>query len=120
MAFTKLKEGLTTAPILYPCIWEEQFELMYDPPDCISRVVLGQPFDEKLHVIYCVTHNFNEVQVDHTVIANEFLMVVFGFKKFRLYLIGSCMVIFTNYVTLKHLFKKNDAKPRLIGKIMIL
>ena len=40
-AFTKLKEALTTAPILHPPIWGEPFELMCDASYYAIGVVLG-------------------------------------------------------------------------------
>jgi len=41
VAFTKLKEALTTTPILYPPVWRESFETICDASDCAVRVVLG-------------------------------------------------------------------------------
>ena len=38
-AFSKLKEALTSAPILYPPIWGEPFELMCNTSDYAIRVV---------------------------------------------------------------------------------
>ncbi|GJZ93023.1 reverse transcriptase domain-containing protein [Tanacetum coccineum] len=46
--------------------------------------------------------------------------VVFAFKNFRSYLILSKTNIHTNHLALKHLFKKQDAKPRLIRWILLL
>jgi len=49
-----------------------------------------------------------------TIIEKEFLAVVFGFEKFRPYLIGSHVIVHTNHTVLKHLFSLEDAKPRLL------
>jgi len=49
----------------------------------------------------------------------ELLSVVFGFKKFRTYLIGSHVIVSTLYATLKHLIEKKDGNPRLIRWIML-
>jgi len=46
-AFSKLKKALTSAPILYPLIWGEPFELMCDASDYAIRVMLGQHIDKK-------------------------------------------------------------------------
>ena len=40
-AFSKLKETLTSAPVLHPLIWGELFELMCDVSDYAIGVVLG-------------------------------------------------------------------------------
>jgi len=41
VAFSKVKEALTSAPVLHPPIWGEPFELMYDASDYAIGVVLG-------------------------------------------------------------------------------
>jgi len=48
------------------------------------------------------------------------LAIVFSSEKFRLYLIGSHVIVHTNYTTLKHLFFKKDVKPRLLRCILLL
>ncbi|GJT01126.1 reverse transcriptase domain-containing protein [Tanacetum coccineum] len=48
------------------------------------------------------------------------MAVVFAFDKFRSYLILSKTIVHTNHSALKHLFKKQDAKPRLIRWILLL
>ncbi|GJW26510.1 reverse transcriptase domain-containing protein [Tanacetum coccineum] len=45
---------------------------------------------------------------------------VFAFDKFRSYLILSKTIVHTNHSALKHLFKKQDAKPSLIRWILLL
>ena len=87
--------------------------------DYIVGIVLDQRIDKKPHEIYYVSHSLNEMQVNCTVI-EDFLTVVFGFQKFRTYLIRSHVVVFTNHASLRHVFKKKDAKPRLIRWIMLL
>jgi len=46
------------------------------------------------------------------------LAVVFAFDKFHSYLIGSKVVVFTNYSALKYLLAKKEAKPRLIRWVL--
>ncbi|GJU18030.1 reverse transcriptase domain-containing protein [Tanacetum coccineum] len=48
------------------------------------------------------------------------MAVVFAFDKFRSYLILSKTIVHTDHSALKHLFKKQDAKPRLIRWILLL
>ncbi|GKA29975.1 reverse transcriptase domain-containing protein [Tanacetum coccineum] len=45
---------------------------------------------------------------------------VFAFDKFRSYLILSKTIVHTDHSALRHLFKKQDAKPRLIRWILLL
>ena len=46
--------------------------------------------------------------------------VVFALDKFRAYLVGSFIVIFTDHSTLKYLLTKQNAKSRLIRWILLL
>ena len=50
--FNRLKEALTSTPILHPPIWGESFELMCDASDYAVGAVLGQRVDSKPHAIY--------------------------------------------------------------------
>ncbi|GJW34565.1 reverse transcriptase domain-containing protein [Tanacetum coccineum] len=47
-------------------------------------------------------------------------VLVFAFDKFKSYLILSKTIVHTDHSALKHLFKKQDAKPRLIRWILLL
>ncbi|GKB70875.1 reverse transcriptase domain-containing protein [Tanacetum coccineum] len=51
---------------------------------------------------------------------NEIMAIVFAFDKFRFYLILSKTINHTDHSALKHLFKKQDSKPRLIRWILLL
>ena len=82
-AFTKLKEALTTVPILHPPVWGEPFELMCDASDYTVGVVLGQCIDKKPHVIYYASHTINDAYMNYTVIKKEFLTVIFAIEKFK-------------------------------------
>lgn len=41
------------------------------------------------------------------------LAVAFACDKFRSYIIGSKVIMFTNHAAIRHLFAKKDAKPQL-------
>jgi hypothetical protein len=45
---------------------------------------------------------------------NELFAVVFALEKFRSYLLGTKVVVFTDHVALRYLLKKKESKPRLI------
>ncbi|GKA58899.1 reverse transcriptase domain-containing protein [Tanacetum coccineum] len=61
-----------------------------------------------------------QLRKKYLVTKKELMDVVFAFDKFRPYLILSKTVVYTDHSTLRHLFKKQDAKPRLIRWIMLL
>ena len=56
----------------------------------------------------------------YTTIEKELLAVVFSLDKFRSYLIGSPITIFTDHSALKFIFSKTDAKACLISWILLL
>ena len=44
---------------------------------------------------------------------------MFTFDKFRPYLLGSKVIVHIDHATLKHLFAKKDAKPKLIRWVFL-
>ena len=50
----------------------------------------------------------------------ELLAVVFAIDKFRSYLLGAKIIVYTDHAALKYLLTKKDAKPRLIRWILLL
>ncbi|RVW21828.1 Retrovirus-related Pol polyprotein from transposon 297 [Vitis vinifera] len=89
-------------------------------PCRVLRAVLGQREDGKPYVIYYASKTLNEAQRNYTTIEKELLAVVFALDKFRAYLVGSFIIIFTDHSALKYLLMKQDAKARLIRWILLL
>ena len=58
--------------------------------------------------------------MNYTTTEKELLVVVFALDKFRSYLIGTPIVVFTDHAALKYLLSKKDAKARLIRWILLL
>ena len=65
-------------------------------------------------MIYYANKTLNEAQRNYTTTEKELLAVVFALDKFRAYLVGSVIVVFTDHSGLKYLLTKQDAKARLI------
>ncbi|GKD33260.1 reverse transcriptase domain-containing protein [Tanacetum coccineum] len=119
-AFELLKEKLTCAPVIISPNWNLSFELMYDAFDFAVKVVLGQKNGKNFHPIYFASKTLNPAQQKYIVTEKELMAVVFAFDKFRSYLILSKTIVHTDHSVLKHLFKKQDAKPCLIRWILLL
>ena len=111
---------LTTAPIMQPPDWSIPFELMCDASDFAIGAVLGQKKDKKPHVIYYASRTLNPAQVNYSTTEKELLAVIFALDKFRPYLIGSKVIVYTDHAALKYLLSKKDAKPRLLRWILLL
>ncbi|GKE41752.1 reverse transcriptase domain-containing protein [Tanacetum coccineum] len=119
-AFESLKEKLTCAPVIVSPNWNLPFKLMCDASDFAVGVVLGQKDGKNFHPIYFASKTLNPAQQKYTVTEKELMAVVFAFNKFRSYLILSKTIVHTDHSALKHLFKKQDAKPCLIRWILLL
>ena len=48
------------------------------------------------------------------------LAVIFTFAKFKAYLAGTKVIVYTDHAAIKYLISKKDAKPRLIRWILLL
>ncbi|CAN6712699.1 unnamed protein product [Malus baccata var. baccata] len=119
-SFNQLKELLTTTPIIVPPDWSLPFELMCDASDYALGAVLGQRKEKKSHVIYYASRTLNDAQLNYSTTEKELLAVVFALDKFRSYLIGTKVIVFTDHAALKYLLTKKEAKPRLIRWILLL
>ncbi|RDX81004.1 Retrovirus-related Pol polyprotein from transposon 17.6, partial [Mucuna pruriens] len=53
-------------------------------------------------------------------IEKELLAIVFALDKFRAYLLGSKVIVFSDHAALKYRLKKLDAKSRLIRWMLLL
>ncbi|CAN6562567.1 unnamed protein product [Malus baccata var. baccata] len=119
-AFKQLKEVLTSAPIITPPDWNLPFELMCDASDYVIGAVLGQRKNKQPHVIYYASRTLNDAQLNYSTTERELLAVVFALDKFRSYLLGTKVIIFTDHAALKYLLTKKEAKPRLIRWMLLL
>jgi len=113
-AYDCLKKALTTTPIIQAPDWTATFELMCDASNYALDVVLAQRIDKQPRVIYYASRTLDAAQSNYTTIEKELLAVVFALEKFRSYLLGSPVVLFTDHASLKYLLKKAESKPRLI------
>nr|GEX31990.1 reverse transcriptase domain-containing protein [Tanacetum cinerariifolium] len=82
--------------------------------------VLGQKDGKHFHPIYFASKTLNAAQQKYTKTEKELMAIVFAFDKFQPYMILSKTFVYTDRLALRHLFKKQDAKPRLIRWILLL
>jgi hypothetical protein len=119
-AFQKLRSLLSSAPIMKPPDWSLPFEIMCDASDFAVGAVLGQRVGKLPHVIYYASKTLMDAQVNYTTTEKELLAVVFALDKFRSYLLGSKVIIYSDHAALRHLLAKKETKPRLIRWILLL
>ena len=83
VAFEKLKQLLTSSPIIQPPNWSLPFELMCDDAsDYAVEAVLGQRVDRIPHVICYASMTLNDAQLNYSTTEKEMLAVVFALEKF--------------------------------------
>ncbi|XP_031260475.1 uncharacterized protein LOC116118620 [Pistacia vera] len=85
VAFDKLKELLTSTPIIQPPDWNIPFEIMCDASDYAVGAVLGQRIGKASHAIYDASRILNHAQRNYSTTKKELLAVVFALENFRSY-----------------------------------
>ncbi|KAL2242612.1 UNVERIFIED_CONTAM: Transposon Ty3-G Gag-Pol polyprotein [Sesamum indicum] len=119
-AFDKLKDSLTSAPVIRPLDWNHPFEIMCDASNHAIGAVLGQKIGKDPHVIYYASRMLDSAQSNYTTTEKELLAIVFALEKFRHYLLGTKVVVYSDHAALRYLLSKKEAKPRLIRWILLL
>ncbi|CAM9000311.1 unnamed protein product [Rhodiola kirilowii] len=119
-AFDELKKALTSTPIIQTPDREKPFEIMCDASDFAVGAVLGQRFEKKAVVIYYASRTLDSAQRNYSTTEKELLAVVFALEKFRSYLLGAKVIVFSDHAAIRYLMKKKEAKPRLIRWILLL
>ena len=71
-------------------------------------------------MIYYASKTLNDAQLNYSTTEKEMLAVVFALDKFRSYLIGSKVIVFSDHAALKYLLMKKDSKSRLIRWALLL
>ncbi|XP_027071577.2 uncharacterized protein [Coffea arabica] len=120
VAFDKLKELLTSPPIVQPPNWSLPFEIMCDASDYAAGIVLGQRIRKAPHAIYYASRVLNGAQLNYSTTEKELLAVIFVLEKFRSYLLSVKVIIFSDHAALRYLLAKKNAKSRLIRWILLL
>jgi hypothetical protein len=119
-AFDILKEKLCSSPIIKPPDWSLPFEIMCDASGSSVGAVLGQRVGKDPHVIYYASKTLDEAQRNYTTTEKELLAIVYALEKFRSYLVGTKVVVFSDHAALKYLMKKKECKPRLLRWVLLL
>ena len=86
----------------------------------VVGAVLDQRRTKIFHVIYYESQTLNDAQLKYAKIEKELLAILFAFDKFKPYLIGNNVIVFSDSFAIKYLMAKKDAKPRLIQWVLLL
>ena len=119
-AFNTLKAKLSSSPIIVAPDWDAPFEIITDASDFAVGAVLGQRREKAFHAIYYASRTLNDTQLNYATTEKELIAVVFAFDKFRPYVIGNKVIVYTDHAAIRYLMTKKDAKPRLIRWVLLL
>ncbi|XP_070015683.1 uncharacterized protein [Nicotiana sylvestris] len=74
---------------------------MCDANDLAVGAVLGQRRNKIFHSIYYASKTLNPAQMNYTVTEKELLAVLWAFDKFRSYLVGTKVIVYTDHSTIR-------------------
>ena len=94
--------------------------MMCDASDYAIGAVLGQRRSKIFHPIHYASKVLNDAQINYATTEKEMLAIVYGLEKFRSYLIGSKVTVYTDHTTIKYILQKSDSKPRLLRWVLLL
>ena len=102
-AFVEFNKALVIAPVVIEPYSSMPFELMCDVSDPSIGAVLGQRKGKIFHSIYYVSKILANAQLNYTTTKKELMAVVFAFDKFRAYLVGTKVTVYTYHSAIKYL-----------------
>jgi hypothetical protein len=93
---------------------------MCDASNFVVGAVLSQTKDKKHYAISHASKTKTRPQLNYSTTKKELLAVIFAIDKFRSYLVGAKIIIYSDYAALKYLLTNKDAKPWLIRWTLLL
>jgi len=100
----------TSTLVIQPPDRSLSFEIICDVSDYVIGVILEQRKDKKSYVIYYTGKTLNSSQMNYSTTKKKLLAVVFSCEDFRSYLVGSSIIVFSDYAPLKYFLFKKDSK----------
>ena len=118
--FVKLKEKLSTAPILRGLNWTLPFHIYSDASDTTIGAVLGQRDGKEPYAVYYISKNLAPAELNYTVTKKEFLAIVYSINKFRHYITRYPTFVHTDHSTIKYLMNKPVTNARITRWLLLL
>ncbi|XP_021759097.1 uncharacterized protein LOC110723991 [Chenopodium quinoa] len=118
--FDDLKDKLTSALVIRPPDWSLSFEIMCDASNKVVGAVLDQRKDKESYVFHYASKSLDYAQCNYTVTEKEMYVVVFALEKFRPYLLGTRVIVYSDHAALKYLLEKSHSTPKLLRWMLLL
>ena len=119
-AYQTIKSHLTNEPILRLPDPKKTYYLQTDASNTGIGAVLMQKHDEKLFPVCYASKKLSSTERNYSTIEKECLAVVWGIKRFHLYLYGVPFVLQTDHEPLKYMNSAKFANGRLMRWAMFL
>ena len=119
-AYQSIKAILTKEPVLRLPDPRKTYFLQTDASDSGIGAVLMQKHDGKLFPVCYASKKLSSAERNYSTIEKECLAIVWGFKKFHLYLYGVSFVLQTDHEPLKYMNSAKFANGRLMRWAMFL
>ena len=115
----RLRKNVLDSNPLYLPDFTKPFRIECDASNVGVGAVLVQEVKEERRVIYFLGRKLNGAEKNYSTIEKELLAIVFGVKKYRLYL-GSPFIVVTDHQPLKWLESLNNPQGRIARWKMFL
>lgn len=123
VAFSELKQRLTTAPILIFPDFERDFLVECDASQAAIGAVLMQERADGIHPICFASRHLSKTESNYSATERELLCIVWASKYFRNYIFGRHVTFFTDHkplVTARQLKEHSGRLARLFFKLQEL
>jgi hypothetical protein len=115
-----LKKKLVTASIMIFSYWNKEFHVHVDASSIVLGEVLSQPREGDIdHPILFESRKLSIAENNYTTMEREGLEMVYALQKFRHYLLGSHINIYTYHYALKYLVNKPVLGARICIWILL-
>lgn len=96
------------------------FQISSDASDIAIGAVLGQEEDKKPYAIYYINKSLSPAELNYTVTEKEFLAVIHAINKFRHYITGYPVILYTDHSAIKYLANKPITNGRITRWLILL
>eukprot|EP00253_Pinus_taeda_P022646 PITA_22646 len=95
-------------------------QISSDASDTAIGAVLGQEEDRKPYAIYYISKNLSPAELNYTVTEKEFLAVIHAVNKFRHYITGYPVILYTDHSAIKYLANKPITNGKITRWLILL
>jgi hypothetical protein len=118
--FQKLKNKLSTTPILRGPNWALPFHISTNASDTSIGASLGQKENLMTYAIYFIRKNLTPAKLNYTVTEKEMLAIVHAVNKFHHYIMGYEVFIHIYHYAIKYLMNKPITNGRITRWLLLM